>query len=100
MDKWSRYRLTVDEIARALGTDIHRGLDESNARARLARDGLNELTSKPPIPLWRQLVKQFHDTLAILLLVATAISMGLWIYERETALPYEAPSSRSSWGTP
>jgi Ca2+-transporting ATPase len=84
------YRLSVDEIARTLGTDIHRGLDESDARARLARDGANELTSKPPMAAWRRLLEQFHDTLVILLLVATAISAGLWIYERETALPYEA----------
>ena len=28
--------------------------------------------------------------LVILLLVATAISAGLWLYERESALPYEA----------
>jgi Ca2+-transporting ATPase len=84
------YRLTVDEVARALGTDIGRGLDESTARARLARDGANQLTSTPPIPAWQRLLKQFHDTLVILLLAATAISVALWIYERETALPYEA----------
>ncbi len=84
------YRLNVDDVARALDTDIHRGLDESKARARLAHGGANELTSKPPIPAWRQFLKQFHDTLVILLLVATAISVGLWVYERETALPYEA----------
>ena len=28
--------------------------------------------------------------LVILLLIATAISAGLWLYERESALPYEA----------
>jgi Ca2+-transporting ATPase len=33
---------------------------------------------------------QFRDVLVILLLVATAISTGLWLYEREAALPYEA----------
>ena len=33
---------------------------------------------------------QFQDVLVILLLVATVISLGLWLYERESALPYEA----------
>ena len=28
--------------------------------------------------------------LVILLLIATLISAGLWLYERESALPYEA----------
>ena len=33
---------------------------------------------------------QFKGVLVILLLVATAISAGLWLYERELSLPYEA----------
>jgi Ca2+-transporting ATPase len=32
---------------------------------------------------------QFRDTLVILLVIATAISVGLWAYERDSALPYE-----------
>ena len=39
---------------------------------------------------WRKFLAQFQDVLVILLLVATAISAGLWVYERESALPYEA----------
>ena len=33
---------------------------------------------------------QFRDVLVVLLLIATAISAGLWLYERDSALPYEA----------
>jgi Ca2+-transporting ATPase len=33
---------------------------------------------------------QFHDLLVILLLIATAIAAGLWAYERDADLPYEA----------
>src|SRR5205814_6628540 len=33
---------------------------------------------------------QFEDVLVILLLVATAVSVVLWAYERDTALPYES----------
>ena len=42
------------------------------------------------MPAWRKFLAQFHDVLVILLLIATAVSAGLWVYERESALPYEA----------
>src|SRR5207253_6791780 len=32
----------------------------------------------------------FTDLLVILLLIATAISAALWLYERDSPLPYEA----------
>ena len=42
------------------------------------------------MPAWRKFLAQFQDVLVILLLIATLISAGLWLYERESALPYEA----------
>ena len=42
------------------------------------------------MPTWRKVLAQFQDVLVILLLIATGISAGLWLYERESALPYEA----------
>lgn len=39
---------------------------------------------------WRKFLAQFQDVLVILLLIATLISAALWLYERESALPYEA----------
>src|SRR5690606_22432084 len=42
------------------------------------------------VPAWRKFLAQFQDALVILLLVATAISAALWLYEPETPLPYEA----------
>ena len=89
-DLASAYRETVEAVARAIGSDIRRGLSDDDAGARLARYGPNELAAEPPVPAWRRFVAQFQDTLVILLLVATAISVALWIYERETSLPYEA----------
>jgi Ca2+-transporting ATPase len=84
------YRLAVDDVLSALGTDALRGLDESEARARLERYGRNELAAEKPVPAWRKFLAQFQDVLVILLLVATLISAALWLYERESALPYEA----------
>ncbi|MGH8544372.1 MAG: cation-translocating P-type ATPase [Gammaproteobacteria bacterium] len=84
------YRQTVDEALAALRTDGRLGLSEAEARARLGSYGRNELTAEKPVPAWRKFLAQFQDTLVILLLVATLISAGLWLYERESALPYEA----------
>src|SRR5688572_12158000 len=84
------YRQPVAEVVAALGTDRERGLSGDEARRRLDRHGRNELTAERPIPGWRKVLSQFRDVLVVLLLVATALSAGLWFYERESALPYEA----------
>ncbi len=86
----SPYRQSVDAVAAALGTDARRGLEDADARARLAQHGRNDLAVERPVPGWRRFLAQFHNLLVILLLVATAISAGLWAYERDAALPYEA----------
>lgn len=84
------YRQEVGEVLAALNSDGRRGLTEEEARARLQRYGRNELTPEKPVPAWKKSLAQFQDALVILLIVATAISLGLWFYERQTALPYEA----------
>src|SRR5918996_4019799 len=84
------YRQPVDEALAALGTDAELGLSEAEARARLQRYGRNELTAEKPVPAWKKFLAQFQDVLVILLLIATVISAALWLYERESALPYEA----------
>jgi Ca2+-transporting ATPase len=86
----SAYDQPVEDVIAALGTDPERGLTESEAGARLARDGRNELASEAAVPVWRKFLAQFKDVLVILLLVATVISAGLWLYEGDSALPYEA----------
>jgi len=84
------YQHSVNEVLAALGTDARLGLSAGEARARLARYGTNELTAEKPVSAWKKFLAQFHDVLVILLLIATVISAGLWLYERESALPYEA----------
>ena len=84
------YRQPVDEVLATLGTDAQLGLSEAEARARLESHGRNELAAEKPVPAWKKFLAQFQDVLVILLLIATAISAGLWLYERESALPYEA----------
>lgn len=89
-DQKPAYQLAVREVLEALGSDELRGLSETEAWARLERFGKNELTAEAAIPWWRKFLAQFQDVLVLLLLVATFISAGLWLYERDTALPYEA----------
>ncbi len=82
--------MSAEETLAALGTDAQRGLSETEARARLERHGRNELAAQKPVPAWRKFLAQFAEPLVILLLVATAISAALWLFERDAALPYEA----------
>ena len=84
------YQQPVDEVLAAFGTDARSGLSEKEAQERLNRYGKNELMAEKPVPAWRKFLAQFQDVLVILLLIATLISAGLWLYERDTALPYEA----------
>jgi P-type Ca2+ transporter type 2C len=84
------YRQSVDQVLAALDTDARLGLSEAEAHARLERHGRNELMAGKPVPTWRKFLAQFQDALVVLLLVATVISAALWLYERDSALPYEA----------
>ena len=86
----SPYQQTAEDVIAGLTTDAERGLEQSDAAGRLQRDGANELKEEPLLPAWRRFAQQFTGVLVILLLVATAISAGLWFVERESALPYEA----------
>ncbi len=79
--------MTVDTVP---DTDTTQGLSDADAAARLQQYGPNELAAEKPPAAWRRFLAQFQDALVILLLVATAISTALWVYERDAALPYEA----------
>ncbi len=82
--------LSVDAAIAALATDARRGLCAGEVRLRLEQYGANELRKAAGVPAWRRFLKQFHDTLVILLLGATAVSAFVWWIERGAALPYES----------
>ena len=84
------YRIAASEVLSALETDPSSGLSSQEATARLERFGRNELVSKKPVPGWRKFLQQFANVLIILLLIAGAISTGLWLYQDASPLPYEA----------
>lgn len=84
------YRQPVHEILVRLETDPRTGLNRAEALRRLKQHGSNTLKPKASLPEWKKFLNQFRSPLIVLLLVATAISAALWLFERETALPYEA----------
>src|SRR5919108_5475067 len=90
MDPDTPYRQHADDVVAVLRTDRRRGLTDAEVVSRLERYGRNELAAEKPTPAWRRFLRQFQDVLVILLLIATGISAGLWAYERDAALPYEA----------
>jgi Ca2+-transporting ATPase len=84
------YQQAVHDVLLAFRTDPKQGLSHGDAATRRQHYGRNELTADRPMPAWKKFLSQFAYTLVLLLLVATAISAGLWVYEREAVLPYEA----------
>jgi len=84
------YRRSVNEVLTVLGTDAEKGLTAQQVSAGLERCGPNKLTAEKPVPNWRIFLRQFEDVLVILLLIATAISVLVWAYERDSDLPYES----------
>jgi Ca2+-transporting ATPase len=84
------YRQNANDVLAALDTDAQSGLSKGQVQERRERFGRNELTADKPPPAWRKLLAQFTDVLVILLLVAALVSAGLWLFERNPALPYEA----------
>ncbi|OAP61928.1 Ca2+-transporting ATPase [Fonsecaea erecta] len=67
--------LTPQQTAEQLKTSITQGLLQHEAHARLAKDGPNELPHEEEEPLWLRFLKQFKETLILLLLASAAISL-------------------------
>ncbi|MGA7670141.1 MAG: HAD-IC family P-type ATPase, partial [Nitrolancea sp.] len=84
------YQLPAASVVEFLGSDQQNGLSQGEARQRLTRLGPNELESEPPTPVWRRLLAQFEEVLVILLIIAASVSFGVWVYEGDSSLPYEA----------
>ena len=77
-------------MARALDTDLDKGLTSQEAARRLAHDGPNELRAAPPRAVWRGVLSHFQDPLVYLLLAAIAVSLVAWTSEGRAGWPVDA----------
>jgi len=74
-------QLEPEELAVRHSTSLSHGLHPSDAAARLHVQGPNELPHEEPEPLWLRFVKQFQETLILLLLASAAISAVMGNFE-------------------
>jgi len=66
---------SVDEALLQLGVDLGRGLDSSEASARLESHGENRLADVDRRPAWKRFADQFKDFLIAILFVAAVVSL-------------------------
>jgi len=71
---------SIEEVVKALGTDLKRGLTAREAQARLEKFGPNELEERPRPGFWKMLLDQFNQFLVLILIVAAIVSAFLGEY--------------------
>jgi magnesium-transporting ATPase (P-type) len=72
--KFNYHKMTVDQVLKELKTDVAKGLTKTEAEARLAKYGPNELDAEEDKTLWERIVEQFEDVLVQILLASATIS--------------------------
>lgn len=73
--------LEPQQVAERLNTSLTHGLSPAEAESRLLQDGPNELPHEDPEPLWLRFLKQFKETLILLLLASAGISFFMGNYD-------------------
>lgn len=78
------------KLAEQLDVSIEQGLNSSEAKRRLERDGLNELQAEATVPAWRHFISQFQDPLVYLLLLAVGVTLIAWGIEGAQGWPVDS----------
>ena len=76
-DVQTHHALAVHEVLLLLETDHRSGLDEPEARRRLELYGSNQLSSAPSASLFRMILRQLHNPLVYVLIVAGLVTLFL-----------------------
>ncbi|KAF2859510.1 calcium transporter ATPase [Piedraia hortae CBS 480.64] len=74
-------QLALEDVAHRHSTSLTLGLSPGDASARRQVQGSNELPSEEAEPLWQRFMKQFQETLIVLLLASAAISAVMRNYD-------------------
>jgi len=83
------HSLTSEGVLTLLGSNLANGLSHDEAAVRLARFGPNQLPSPPRTSRLKLFLDQFRSVLIIVLLVAAALNLAIWILDDEGGLPYD-----------
>jgi len=84
MNDW--YTLNLTEVLQRLGTDLEKGLNQSQVEQRSVEYGPNELASPESTGIWDILIKQLRASMVLLLIVAGIISLVLGDYTDAAAM--------------
>ncbi|MDD4815968.1 MAG: cation-translocating P-type ATPase [Clostridia bacterium] len=84
MIKKDFYTITTSECLKLLGVD-KRGLSEITAKAKLKTDGENKLEEPKKKNLILVFLLQFTDIMIIILLIASALSIGIAIFRQTSS---------------
>ncbi|TRW49942.1 HAD-IC family P-type ATPase [Aliidiomarina halalkaliphila] len=68
------YAQSTSQVLDTLGVDVKQGLSDSDVAKRQAQYGLNSLPEKSIAPWWQRLLRQFHNVLIYVLLVAAGLA--------------------------
>ncbi|CAN5790012.1 cation-translocating P-type ATPase [soil metagenome] len=71
---WAREAV---DVVRDLVTDLDEGLTSAEAERRAVELGANELDEEPETPTWLMFLRQFANTMIVVLLIAAAITVAL-----------------------
>ena len=85
-DSRTHHDLPVHELLILLGTDREAGIDEDEAAGRLRRYGRNELPPAASVSPLVRLLRQMHNPLIYVLLVAGAVTLLLGEYVDSTVI--------------
>lgn len=80
MDQTKWYQVEIGQAVQMLESDIGRGLDDSQVKAKRENFGSNELEEEAGKPIWSMFLDQFKEFLVILLFIAAIVSgfLGEW----------------------